>query len=378
MPSFWGADQGQALVGRRPKPSGPVSSLFTQPPNSIQASLDQLSSCQHLPTPDVEPSQHQVSSLPSYRLLPQPQLLIFRRFQYHRRSVGRPLALDRQPGLQPVSAGAVASRSASSPLLRLSTPPSSLPLPVFTRLIAAPATQFTSPVTCTHLPRHFLPSSASDTPPSPMASPPAPAMPSSNVPSSPQSPHIPSESKPCKTECISCALEAANASTLPVPSLSSPPARLTPRPFHHDLPPEAMTLWRWDLKNAFLGMHVPGGEPPLLWVECLDGHLMNESLNKWKTVMEKKPWTPSRRREMSRMALNQAQEILYYNERLHEGGPARGLLPTIRLLSLEDYSDTRLCASQDGLIASSKVMRECGYRIVRESEIEDVTYFAYT
>lgn len=139
-----------------------------------------------------------------------------------------------------------------------------------------------------------------------------------------------------------------------------------------------MTLWRWDLKNAFLGMHVPGGEPPLLWVECLDGHLMNESLNKWKTVMEKKPWTPSRRREMSRMALNQAQEILYYNERLHEGGPARGLLPTIRLLSLEDYSDTRLCASQDGLIASSKVMRECGYRIVRESEIEDVTYFAYT
>lgn len=65
---------------------------------------------------------------------------------------------------------------------------------------------------------------------------------------------------------------------VPVCSTPSSSARLTPRAFHHDLPPEAITLWRFDLKNADQAMYIPGEKPPLFWGECLDGYLMKEIL----------------------------------------------------------------------------------------------------
>lgn len=37
---------------------------------------------------------------------------------------------------------------------------------------------------------------------------------------------------------------------------------------------------------------------------------------------------------------------------------------------LEDYADTPLCSSQERLVASAKVMRQYGYRIMRGSELQ--------
>lgn len=123
---------------------------------------------------------------------------------------------------------------------------------------------------------------------------------------------------------------------------------------------------------------MPGEKPPLLWVECLDGYLEQECYQVWRSYLGKQPWTTACRREMSLRARRQTQDILYWHERLYEEGPALGLLPTTRFLSLQDYGDTPLCASPEGMVASAAVMSACGFRMMRESELDDGTYTLYT
>lgn len=161
----------------------------------------------------------------------------------------------------------------------------------------------------------------------------------------------------------------------------SPPfhnsSRLPPRAYRHDLPPEAITLWPSDVKATFSMFKTPDAAPPMLWLDWMDG-MMEEFVTDWQRLCEDNEGaslrTDSTKGKMAAMAREQAQHVLYWHERLCEEGPARGLLPRLRLLSLWDYVDTPFCAFAEGRFASSQVMRLYGYEPMREEELPENHY----
>lgn len=130
---------------------------------------------------------------------------------------------------------------------------------------------------------------------------------------------------------------------VPVVDPGSPP-RLPLRPFRPEMPPEARTLWPFDLKLSYTAYSVSYADLPALW-DRMDS-LMEKLLESWSSWLEERSsadlWEESQRYVLGRRARAQAECVLFWQRQLHEEGPVRGLLPKIPPLTLDDYPDSHL------------------------------------
>lgn len=120
------------------------------------------------------------------------------------------------------------------------------------------------------------------------------------------------------------------------------------RPFQPGMPPEAGTLWPFDLKLSYTAYRVTHAAPPALWGRM--DHLMERLLSSWSSWLDGKTpmdlWEESQRHELGRRARAQAECVLSWQRELHQEGPVRGLLPKIPPLTLGDYPDTHLSVQE--------------------------------